>query len=217
MMNVFVIGPDGCGKTEISHGLSKKLSIPRFKVTTEKENWENDSFAKSLAFDALLPQFIQQTDASFVSDRGYPCEWVYSKVFGRKTDDDLIWRIDEQWSKLKAKHVICRKLDYSKNRPDELVSNDFLKDLDAAYVEFGLRTKCEAIVINVDDFRFSDPRDSAFYGSEYDLDRQVSRIVDLMTAMELRRASPDLFRAVVDVARAVHINDELKKEKKKEP
>lgn len=191
-VRLFFIGPDGTGKTEISRALAKRIGVPRFKPNIEKELWRADAFRYSLQFDLLLPQFVEQTNGEFVSDRGYPCEWVYSQVFGRETYPTILKRIDDEWARLGAIHVLCRKSDYSNARPDELVPNEKLVALDAKYAEFGMWTSCDTVVLDVDGFRRA--------SGVYDVDGQVQRLCDMVDALRIRRHFASLYGALVDVA-----------------
>ena len=194
---IFVIGPDGTGKTEISTWLAQRLGVGRFKVRTEKQNWHDGTFRSSLKFDELLPQFVFQTGAEFVSDRGYPCEWVYSQVFGRQTSFEALEKIDSDWADMGAVHILCRKSDYSTARPDELVPNDRLVELDEKYLEFAEWTRCDTIVMDVDGFIIRDDRSR--YG-EHDTNGQVEQVLRFLEALRVKRSDRELLRAFVQVA-----------------
>jgi len=150
-MIIFVEGPDGCGKTHISHALSNHYGIPYFKVTTEKSNWINDCFTSSIPFDILLPEFVRQTDTAFVSDRCYISEIVYSDVYGRSTLSEPLNRIDSEWSEMGAIVVMCLRHDYSVVN-DELVESHKLEALHNRYTRFYHQTNCHVIKIFVDDY-----------------------------------------------------------------
>lgn len=173
-MVIFFVGPDGTGKTEISTALSSFLGIPRFKVNTEKFNWENNNFKNSLYFDMLLPQFVdslrytvfRNRPLDFIVDRGFPCEWVYSQVFNRESDLEKIMSIDEEWSKLEGVIVFCLRNSYLDVRDDDLVPRDKLISIHEKYLEFSQLTKCRKINLFVDDFKNSD-------GLTFNLNAQV--------------------------------------------
>ncbi len=150
---IIVDSPDGCGKTEISKALSKELDIPYFKVNTERENWKNKTFHKSLLFDYVLPQFIEQTGVSFISDRGYPSEYVYAGVFKRETDYEMLEVIDKQFADLGTIIIVPLRRNYKGSRPDDLVSEEHLEILHYTYLRFLAWTHCRTITIYVDDFK----------------------------------------------------------------
>lgn len=149
---IILDGPDACGKTEISTALSAYTSIPRFKVSTEKENWYAKTFKNSLAFDMLLPQFIAATNTGVIFDRSYPSEWVYSKVFKRETDFKALRHIDDAFTSINAFIMILLRRDYSKSREDELVPSDKLQELNDTYLEFADWTSCRKLVMYVDEY-----------------------------------------------------------------
>lgn len=146
--------PDGTGKTNIAVGLAAKLGIPYFKMNTEHENWRNGKFKEALEFDqTYLLQFLKQTQYSVVIDRAYPAEWVYSQVFNRETNMDLIKKIDEEYARLGTCIVIPVREDYKSARADELVKNEMLPKLHDKYMEFRDFTKCSTTTIYVDSYK----------------------------------------------------------------
>lgn len=151
-MIVLLDGPDGVGKSEISLALSKALRIPRFKCETEKQSWQDGTLEQSLWFDFVLPQFVRQTGVSFVGDRGYPSEWVYSQVFDRKTNPEMLTAVDQQFAELGTTIVVLLRRDYSGSRFDELVDSSYLATLHKKYLEFATWTKCRVVKMHVDDY-----------------------------------------------------------------
>jgi hypothetical protein len=146
--------PDGTGKTNIAVALAAKLGIPYFKMTTEHENWRKGKFKEALEFDqTYLMQFLRQTRYSVVIDRAYPAEWVYSQVFNRETNIDLIRSIDDEFARMGACIVIPVREDYSKSRDDDLVNKDMLPKLHDKYMEFRDFTKCSTVTMYVDSYR----------------------------------------------------------------
>ena len=150
---VILDSPDGTGKTEIAYALSKELKVPYFRMATQHENWRKNKFKEALEFDqTYLAEFVRQTRASVVIDRAYPAEWVYSQVFKRPTNMDVLKTVDEAFARMGAYIVIPLRHDYSKSRKDEVVSPDKLKPLHDKYLEFREWTLCSTVTIYVDAF-----------------------------------------------------------------
>ena len=166
---VCIVGPDSCGKTHIAYELSKQLMIPYFKNKGEWTNFRNEQgyFVNCMKYGDLgmFSQFLVQTHTSVVLDRSWPCEKVYSKVFGRETDHDVLKQLDDVYHGMNALIVIAYRSDYS-NVTDELFSDIIthrkLKQLHDEYMEFAKWTKCRTLFLNVDD---------------EDLDREVKEIL----------------------------------------
>lgn len=154
---VFVCGPDKCCKTKIVKKLARALAVPAFKASSERSNFVGRSteFLPELRFaDPRIVDFLAQTKHSVVFDRGYPCEYVYSKVLERVTDQEALWKIDEGYAKLGAVVIICHRLSYKgivdDLRPD-LLTEHVLEDLDSVYTKFQGLSKCRSMRVAVDD------------------------------------------------------------------
>ncbi len=138
--SILVVGPDGVGKTTLVRALSKRLGIPSFKAPSEKEIFRTNG-RSSLAFDYTLTHFLKQTGHRFISDRGYPCEWVYATVFERETDMDLLGLIDTQHALLDTRILYL----YSSVLPfeeDDIVPSERYYDIRDAYDNFSGWTEC---------------------------------------------------------------------------
>lgn len=96
--SIIIVGTDGVGKTPIAKCLSLHYSNPYFKFQNEVSALKDvDNPGQSMLwFDYGMTQLMTQTGLRIVSDRGYPCEWVYATYFNRKTDLRLLEEIDEQ-------------------------------------------------------------------------------------------------------------------------
>lgn len=141
--SILVVGPDRVGKTTIVRHLSRMLGIPSFKCPAEKAIFR-DGGRSSLAFDYTLTHFLTQTGYSFISDRAYPCEWVYSKVFGRETDVPLLERIDRMHANLGTRILYL----FSSEEPreeDDLVPQERYWDVEGQYRSFCEWTDCKVI------------------------------------------------------------------------
>lgn len=144
--SIIVIGPDRVGKTTLVKHISDTLKIPAFKCPAEKRIFKEGG-RSSLAFDYTLTHFMQQTGVRFVSDRGYPCEWVYSRVFGRETDDQLLELIDSAHEHIGTKILYV----WSSEPPteeDDLVPSEKYWDVVRMYDEFCRWTSAEVTQVD---------------------------------------------------------------------
>ena len=174
-MIVAFIGPDMTGKSNIASALSKDIDVPVFKNSGEwkTELGSEDYFVNLLKFGGpFLMDFMKQVKPNAILDRFYPCEMVYSKAFGRDTDMKAIAWMDNEFSKLNGKFIICLKRNYEglvdDVYPDQLPTEK-LVELDDLYKDFYSTTACNSLVLYTDDM---------------DLDRQVSDIKQFLFSEE---------------------------------
>ena len=146
--------PDGTGKTNIAQGLSMDLKVPYFRVPTQEKNWADRNFVSSLRYgEPMMLNMIKQLNMDIILDRAYPAEWVYSQVYGRETDMDVLERVDNEFANMGAYIVVPLRRDYTNSRHDHLVSKEMLKPLHDKYLEFLQWTKCSTIAIYVDEYK----------------------------------------------------------------
>ena len=144
--SVIVVGPDGVGKTTIVRHLSERTGIPSFKCPSEKEIFCTNGI-DSLTFDLSLTHFLAQTGHRFISDRGYPCEWVYSQVFWRATDILKLRAIDDRHAKLGTVILYL----YSSVQPlqeDDIVPSEKYWPVKRGYDEFMTWTGCRVLSLD---------------------------------------------------------------------
>ena len=164
-------GPDRCGKSEMARELSARLQIPYFKNEAEWEAFSNDPqyFQNAMKYgDDFFYRFLKDTGISCVLDRSYPSEWVYSKVYNRKTYNDSLERIDSIASSIGVKIVVPFRSSYD-GIYDEVhdIDSEHLAKLDLMYLEFLKWTKCSSLHLNVDDEK---------------LDREMDDIINFLEA-----------------------------------
>ena len=149
---IILDSPDRTGKTNIGKALAEHLDIPYFKMTTETENWRTGNFINALRFDqTYILEFLKQTGYSVIIDRGFASEFVYSTVYKRDTDAELLWKLDVGFSDLGAVIIVPLRHDYSQCEKDELVENNMLQSLHNEYINFSEWTDCDTIEMYVDD------------------------------------------------------------------
>lgn len=153
---IFFVGADMCGKTQIAKEVSRITKIPYFKASSEHDSYlsKNDLFLNQLRYaDMRVFDVLKQTGCSIIFDRGYPCEKVYSKVFGRKTDEEILQIEDAAYASIGAQIVICYRNSYQGivDDLDPNIDQNVLETLTKEYVSFSKWTKCKTILLNVDD------------------------------------------------------------------
>ena len=174
---IFILdGPDQCGKSEISQHLAKTLKIPYFKNSIDKKAFANDDenyFQNCMRYaEPFWLSYLEQSKTSVVMDRGYLSEAVYSKVFSRETDHDLIMKLDEMYSKLNTYIVFCFRSSYTGWYDDfdpKRIDSKTLWKLDSEYRLFLNTTKCRVINLCVD---------------SHNLNEQTNVILDLVKRHE---------------------------------
>lgn len=164
---IVVVGPDMTGKTQIAKALARRTGLPYFKAKSEHDTYLNnaDKFVQQLKYaDTRLVDFLKQTGAPVVMDRGWPCEYVYSRVLQRATDHEVLAQVDEEMAKLGAKVVVCvrKKYDGIVDDLDPKLDSKKLQELTDAYYMFVAWTRCQCKVLEVDD---------------EDLDREIEEIL----------------------------------------
>lgn len=169
---IFFIGPDKTGKTNIAKALAVCLNVPYFKASSEHTSFcsKRELFINQLRYaDMRVFDLINQTKLSVIFDRGYPCEYVYSKVTKRDTDHAMLRAEDDAYASIDAKIIFCYRSSYDGlcDDIDETINSDKLKELSDEYFAFvDTYTKCKVLKLCVD---------------SQNLTEQVSRILKFLT------------------------------------
>ena len=160
-------GADIVGKTNIGLALSNKLRIPYFKNRLETPSlYDKHYFFNTLKYaQPIVLQLLEQTRQSIIFDRSYPSEFVYSQVYNRGTDFDLLASIDKRYSKLDTRIFIFERENYS-GLKDDIIESDKILAVREKYHEFAKFTKCKINFVNVDD---------------ENLDREVDEVISTIT------------------------------------
>lgn len=146
LFSVLVEGPDRVGKTTLVSHLSHMLDLPTFKSPNEREVFKHGG-RQSLVFDYGLTHFLTQTNHHFIADRSYVSEWVYSRVFKRDTDHELLERIDLAHSLLGTR-VLYIVSSVEPVEKDDLVPDGMYDQVVQGYREFLEWTSCRVYGID---------------------------------------------------------------------
>lgn len=188
--------PDGTGKTNISQALARELKVPYFRMDSQHDNWRAKRFQEALEFDqTYIASFLRQTKCDVIMDRAFPSEWVYSRVFKRKTNEKVLEQVDRDFARLGAYIVVPLRHDYSNSREDEVVPKAKLQALHDTYLEFCEWSKCSTIKIYVDDFQNDLEKELKALLPELDFDRDPQ----LMLVRDVTLAKPVAEKDVSDL------------------
>jgi thymidylate kinase len=129
-------GPDRTGKSEIGQTLADVLNIAYFKNPNEHNNFKEYNTLDAFRYDTKYILSLIQADvfknSGIILDRHFPSEYVYAKVYNRKTDENLIWHYDNEFAKLNATIIYCYKSTYD-DFSDELISENDIKNIRNVY------------------------------------------------------------------------------------
>lgn len=150
------VGPDMTGKTNISQELGRRFKIPYFKASSERMTFTEgqDKFLTQLKIaDSRQIDMLVQIGFSVIMDRGWPCEWAYSRYFKRPTDINVLLDNDKEYAKLGAQIVFCYHESYEGFQDDlnPIIAGAALRQIHGFYEEFFQLTKCKVIRLCVDD------------------------------------------------------------------
>lgn len=150
-IRVIFIGPDRVGKTEISKELSKNLNVPVYKSGREDDVFKQKDAQYNILKWGVYEQIkmIEVCNMSIIFDRFFPCEFVYSKVFKRNSDDKLIFDYDRWWNKLNGKIILLHKPTLSEN--DKFVNKEQYQKIKNLYLEYVSKTSCKNLVMDTSD------------------------------------------------------------------
>ena len=146
---------DGNGKTQMARELSRIMGIPYFKNRGEWRHFREAPTAFREVTRWAIPfflEYLEQTGASVIMDRGYPSEWVYSRYFDRPNDPDVLRELDDRFAALGAIIVVPYRTSYVVgDKYNAEITADVRGALRSLYAEFCEWTSCRTIRICVDD------------------------------------------------------------------
>ncbi len=147
-------GPDGCGKTNIAHELSRISGITYFKNEDEHRYFRSDPsyFINAIRYvDRYFTSYLEASGSSIILDRAWPSEWVYSQAMNRETDMEVLKELDARHAKLGTTIIIPFRSDYTDVDETYPELQTQLQNLDKLYHQFANWSQCNTIMINVDD------------------------------------------------------------------
>ncbi len=158
-------GPDLCGKTNIAEEVSKRLNIPVYKSGREHDLFhDKDSQYLTLKYGNFeMIKILETTSTSIMFDRFFPSEWVYSQVYDRTRDLDLVLEYDKYWSSLGGKIIWLDKPEM--DGEDELIESSRYNEIRQKYKQYMTMTNCRVLRLDTTD---------------RDLEAQVSKICNFI-------------------------------------
>jgi thymidylate kinase len=94
-------------------------------------------------------KILETTRASIIFDRFFPSEWVYSQVYNRTRDLDLVMEYDEYWASLGGKIVWLDKPEM--DGKDELIASSEYNEIRQKYQQYMTMTGCEVFRLDTTD------------------------------------------------------------------
>jgi hypothetical protein len=150
-----VCGSDMQGKSTLVTQISKLSNICSYKAKNEQLDFvsSQNKFLQHLYWsDTRQLDLLEQTKFSMIMDRGWPCEWVYSRFYNRITDDEQLFKNDARYAALGTNIVFCYRTSYD-GLQDDLDSNltgENLQKIHNLYEEFLKLTKCKVTRVCLD-------------------------------------------------------------------
>jgi thymidylate kinase len=154
-----------CGKTEIAQALSERLGIPVYKSGREHDLFhDKDSQYLTLKYGNWeMIKLLETTGASVIFDRFFPSEWVYSQVYDRTRDLDLVMEYDRYWASLGGKIIWLDKPEM--DGKDELIEKSKYNEIRRKYEQYMSLTSCEVFHLDT---------------TNRNLEEQVNKIYDFI-------------------------------------
>ena len=147
-------GPDLCGKTNIAEGVSLRLGVPVYKSGREHDLFhDKDAQYLTLKYGNFeMIKILETTNASIMFDRFFPSEWVYSQIYNRTRDLDLVLEYDKYWASLGGKIVWLDKPEM--DGKDELIDSSKYNEIRQKYETYMSLTNCEVFHLDTSDRNF---------------------------------------------------------------
>ena len=144
-------GPDLCGKTNIAEAVAQQLGVPLYKSGREHDLFhDKDAQYLTLKYGNYeMIKLLDTTQANVIFDRFFPSEWVYSQVYDRTRDLDLVLEYDKYWASLGGKIVWLDKPEM--DGEDELIEKSRYNEIRQKYEQYMSLTSCEVFKLDTTD------------------------------------------------------------------
>ena len=149
---LIIEGPDNCGKTNIASLLSDVLKIPVYKSGREVDAFKEKDAQYNILKWGVYEQLkmVETYDSGIIFDRFFPSEFVYSKVYNRKSDIELIKKYDKDFNRLGGKIIFLDK--QIMDGEDELIHENQYQEIREQYKIYKNEiTSCDYITIDTTD------------------------------------------------------------------
>ena len=148
-------GPDRSGKTTIAKALSQLTGAQYYKAANQRQFWteERDNFKLLLEYHGpSMIDFLENVGlpGGLIFDRFTPCEFAYSRAYGRETNRDVIFNIDKRLAAMGYVFVYCWKDDYV-DWDDDLIEESMIGKLMSGYDAYASKSKMHTIFLNTTD------------------------------------------------------------------
>lgn len=141
--------------------LSRYLDIPYFKNEDEHKYFHADPayFIHAIRYvDTYFTKYLEASGASVILDRAWPSEWVYSKVFGRETDNFILDFLDKKNAELGTLIISPYRKNYDLLDDYDNIKENIVK-IDQLYLELSKWTGCKMLRFCVDDLTLDQEMD----------------------------------------------------------
>ena len=152
-MFILFEGPDGCGKTTLAKRISETFNIAYHKNPYEHGEWKHPERYKLMLryTDLYFLTYLKNSGSSVCLDRAWTTEWVYSQVFKRGLEEDMLRQLDTLTKEIKDSVMV---ITYRNNPPlkgDELEGvNQHWVEIRDKYLELENWSKNRIIYINTE-------------------------------------------------------------------
>tara|TARA_B100000700_G_C15034356_1_gene852104 strand:- start:648 stop:1166 length:519 start_codon:yes stop_codon:yes gene_type:complete len=144
-------GPDMCGKTEIAQAVSDRLNVPVYKSGLEHDlfHCKNAQYLVLKYGNYEMIKLLETTNANVIFDRFFPSEWVYSQVYDRTRDLELVMKYDKYWASLGGKIIWLDKPQM--DGEDELIDSSRYNEIRQKYKQYMSLTDCDVFRLDTTD------------------------------------------------------------------